>query len=205
MTNAEARFNHSLRPRKPEGLLGRTAQDVHLDSHTAPELWKERKVYEILYEAGLGSHEARCVALAGQWLEHSTSWPRRSGAKSESVVYPYSKGTGLRHHSFNKLWRKVPESDARSVWFTHQRHYLWLLLLLLCCLMSSDVGWDIIKDKLRPMREHGSILLYVHGNHCNWGSLGRPKARHAQDCGHLDFHTAPELCYLFFFFFRWHH
>ena len=34
MTNAEA-----LRPRKPEGSLGRTAQDGHLDSHTAPELW----------------------------------------------------------------------------------------------------------------------------------------------------------------------
>ena len=33
-------FNNSLRPRKPEGSLGRTAQDVHLDSHTAaPELW----------------------------------------------------------------------------------------------------------------------------------------------------------------------
>ena len=38
MTNAEARFSNSLRPRKPEGSLGRTAQDVHLDSHTAPEL-----------------------------------------------------------------------------------------------------------------------------------------------------------------------
>ena len=38
MTNAEARCNKSLRPRKPEGSLGRTAQDVHLDSHTAPEL-----------------------------------------------------------------------------------------------------------------------------------------------------------------------
>ena len=38
MTNAEARFNNSLRPRKPEGSLGRTAQNGHLDSHTAPEL-----------------------------------------------------------------------------------------------------------------------------------------------------------------------
>jgi len=38
VTNAEARFNKSLRPRKPEGSLARTAQDVHLDSHTAPEL-----------------------------------------------------------------------------------------------------------------------------------------------------------------------
>ena len=38
VTNAEARCNKSLRPRKPEGSLGLTAQDVHLDSHTAPEL-----------------------------------------------------------------------------------------------------------------------------------------------------------------------
>ena len=38
MTNAEAWFNKSLCPRKPEGSLGQTAQDVHLDSHTAPEL-----------------------------------------------------------------------------------------------------------------------------------------------------------------------
>ena len=38
VTNAKAWFNKSLRPRKPEGLLGRTAQDGHLDSHTAPEL-----------------------------------------------------------------------------------------------------------------------------------------------------------------------
>ena len=38
MNNAEARFNKSLCPRKTEGSLGRTAQDVHLDSHTAPEL-----------------------------------------------------------------------------------------------------------------------------------------------------------------------
>ena len=37
-TNAEARFNIALRPRKPEGSLGRTAQDGHFDSHTAPEL-----------------------------------------------------------------------------------------------------------------------------------------------------------------------
>ena len=39
VTNAEARFNKSLRPREPEGSLGRTAQVGHLDSHTAPELW----------------------------------------------------------------------------------------------------------------------------------------------------------------------
>ena len=49
MTNAEAWFNNSLRPRKPEGSLGRTAQDGHLDSHTAPELWKDVPVVEFMY------------------------------------------------------------------------------------------------------------------------------------------------------------
>ena len=38
MTSAEAWFSIALRPRKPEGSLGRTAQDGHLDYHTAPEL-----------------------------------------------------------------------------------------------------------------------------------------------------------------------
>ena len=42
MTNAEARFSIALRPRKPEGSLGRTARDGHLDSHTAPELCKKK-------------------------------------------------------------------------------------------------------------------------------------------------------------------
>ena len=39
VTNTEAWFNTFLHPRKPDGSLGRTAQDGHLDSHTAPELW----------------------------------------------------------------------------------------------------------------------------------------------------------------------
>ena len=44
MTNAEAWFNNSLRPRKPEGSLGRTALDGHLNSHTAPELCDRARV-----------------------------------------------------------------------------------------------------------------------------------------------------------------
>ena len=36
--NAKAWFSNSLCPQKPEGSLGRTALDSHLDSHTAPEL-----------------------------------------------------------------------------------------------------------------------------------------------------------------------
>ena len=51
MTNAEARFSNSLRPRKPEGSLGRTAQDGHIDSHTAPELCKVRGKWDDLFKA----------------------------------------------------------------------------------------------------------------------------------------------------------
>ena len=45
-------FNKSLRRRKPEGSLGRTAQDVHLDSHTVPELWeREMNEWTFKYDA----------------------------------------------------------------------------------------------------------------------------------------------------------
>ena len=37
------------------------------------------------------------------------------------------------------------------------------LFFFKCCLMSSDVR-SHIRDKLRPMREHGSIVPDVHGN-----------------------------------------
>ena len=57
MTNAEARFSNSLRPRKPEGSLGRTAQDVHLDSHTAPELWRVVVVVDRFYTALFSAFE----------------------------------------------------------------------------------------------------------------------------------------------------
>ena len=39
VANAEAWFSVALRPQKPQGSLGRKAQDGHLDFHTAPELW----------------------------------------------------------------------------------------------------------------------------------------------------------------------
>ena len=50
-SDVEARFSNSLRPRKPEGSLGRTAQDGHLGSHTAPELCKALKVVDHFYIA----------------------------------------------------------------------------------------------------------------------------------------------------------
>ena len=64
VTNAEARFNNSLRPRKPEGSLGWTAQDVHLDSHTAPELWSIVKPYgSTLSKGSLESLPGVCICI----------------------------------------------------------------------------------------------------------------------------------------------
>ena len=50
-TNAEAWINNSLRPRKPEGSLGWTAQDGYLDSHTAAELCTKVLPLTSLYNA----------------------------------------------------------------------------------------------------------------------------------------------------------
>ena len=94
MTNAEARFSKSLRPRKPEGSLGRTAQDVHLDSHTAPELWALGCFYSHISTRTF--RKALPDRVAGQ-LRGDKECPFSGVTKS------------------GRVWRKVPESDARSV------------------------------------------------------------------------------------------
>ena len=66
MTNAEAWFSISLRPQKPEGSLGRTAQDGHLVSHTAPELWN------CLYVDALLLHGLQ--PLFDEWV-YCCMWP----------------------------------------------------------------------------------------------------------------------------------
>ena len=52
MTNAEARFSVALRPQKPQGSLGRKAQDGHLDFHTAPDLLTTEAVRTDYYGRG---------------------------------------------------------------------------------------------------------------------------------------------------------
>ena len=55
----------ALRPRKPEGSLGRTAQDGHLDSHTAPELCLNLVVVDRFYTALVSALERTgCTLVA---------------------------------------------------------------------------------------------------------------------------------------------
>ena len=87
MTNAEARFNNSLRPRKPEGSLGRTAQDGHLDSHTAPELWKTLalflKAYIAVTTLSDDAHERLSLVPPFSYT------PGGYGAKAHQIPFAY--------------------------------------------------------------------------------------------------------------------
>ena len=129
MTNAEARCNKSLRPRKPEGSLGRTAQDVHLDSHTAPDDDDE-----------LMLNVLRChLTYYGQVVTNAEARFNNSlrPRKPEGSLGRTAQDVHLDSHTAPELWTQ-------------------LLLLLSWCLMSSDVIWHI-RDKLWPMPKHGSI------------------------------------------------
>ena len=105
MTNAEARCNKSLRPRKPEGSLGRTAQDVHLDSHTAPELCVIRDTTaSVVYRvSGVTSyHPKRRRTPFGQQAARATVL-RKQGHK----LYPAHHGSAPlmdQPHSPHSPW-----------------------------------------------------------------------------------------------------
>ena len=72
------------------------------------------------------------------------------------------KGCQVTHPSTNRARRCLTSVIGRepvlSTWYGR-----WQETVMKCCLMSSDVSWHI-RDKLRPMPKHGSIILYVHGN-----------------------------------------
>ena len=120
-------FNIALRPRTPEGSLGRTAQDVHLDSHTAPELCSEVWWWwSLLYSAirrsradSLRSHvilsawvnsfysafveypPKRCTYRAGIWLV-----PHETAAISAKVLctpYHHALCHFMQSHMHNEI------------------------------------------------------------------------------------------------------
>ena len=72
----------------------------------------------------------------------------------------------IEFHSHPHHW--IPFTPSLSRWWSASNpasaHTVVAVSSFGWCLMSSDVGWRIW-DQVRPIREHGSILLYVHGNH----------------------------------------
>ena len=107
MTNAEAWFNNSLRPRKPEGSLGRTAQDVHLDSHTAPELCDDDdQWWSVLYS----KHGEEMWKWEVSVFADATQRTAECSPAAKTVL------NCKRWFTTSSLpWRKVPDSGARRV------------------------------------------------------------------------------------------
>ena len=93
MTNAEARCNKSLRPRKPEGSLGRTAQDVHLDSHTAPELCevkqRESRFIPCLFHNTCQSKTNHKIGQIEKKKKRKRKKADRSKTRTMAVINPF--------------------------------------------------------------------------------------------------------------------
>ena len=106
MTNAEAWFNIALCPRKPEGSLGRTAQDGHLDSHTAPELCFSNGLLswcftstEARWPIRDGDREGRGRQSEGSTVETARKWPERpwTAARTMEVLRQCPLAIAQRH------------------------------------------------------------------------------------------------------------
>ena len=106
MTSAEAWFNIALRPRKPEGSLGRTAQDGHLDSHTAPELSHIKVQKNAIY---------MCSELV---------WPSGKAGKQKvrvRFVSPFSSKVGVCGHCLVTLPLMVSVDVKHHVYLPFMR------------------------------------------------------------------------------------
>ena len=134
MTNAEARFSNSLRPRKPEGSLGRTAQDGHLDSHTAPELWTTASEVTICLQVACNSGTQDPAILWTALITHLLAfWQARGYATDKgglrSVNYPAFTSFSEREpererererepHTLSIAFRYLPPNSARFSYAT---------------------------------------------------------------------------------------
>ena len=127
VTNAEARFNNSLRPRKPEGSLERTAQDGHLDSHTAPELSRSQNRAGYIIYAGSDFPHPFELRLSKEGMDHTVQNQPRSDLDGLVRVWPNASGLEASRCSAGIIWpgfwqdATSPLLSADSVPFFHRR------------------------------------------------------------------------------------
>ena len=152
MTNAEARFNNSLRPRKPEGSLGRTAQDVHLDSHTAPELCRPEnsslsRFMRPLFRVKLCTHYTRArLPLSANTRRHASvlDWhTHRRGACRLNTQAPFSLlSKGKQLYSSTTVVSPAACDLAHSHTHTHSCHSLTHTHTHTRCIESAGFEYD---------------------------------------------------------------
>ena len=175
MTNAEAWFNVALRPQKPQGSLGRKAQDGHLDFHTAPELW-ELRCCTVCWSRGSGfsvlsdrgpehppphwtmsstpilrgvATEARVPVSVISWTElHLTTGPMSSDPILCDVV------TCSWSSSFSDLLDRAPSHHRASVL---KSHLVW------CCYLQLEFQFlrRLGQSSISPPGQRPQILPCV--------------------------------------------
>ena len=148
MTNAEARFNNSLRPRKPEGSLGQTAQDVHLDSHTAPELLFESTRNFFFFTRG-GCVSCLRACFGARLLSQSYQYPNLSeGADRVGGQLRGDKECPLRNsirqsleEGAEKQWSVTTSLEAERLCLRKQDYCVYHHRLLGCdCIAAKRLN-----------------------------------------------------------------
>ena len=150
-TNAWAWFHIALRPRKPEGSLGRTAQDGHLDSA------------QLLNYASWVRHSR---LLLHTWLEPEGTdkrrFPQRIWLQSALVCPSRSSGAVVVRDVMKDALKQlnVPESVERVNWVAFG--WLFLFFFFKCCFTSTETVRTVRDGKLRT--SGGSLRL----SHSSW-------------------------------------
>ena len=118
---------------KPEGSLGRTAQDVHLDSHTAPELW------------GRGGAHRTSFNTLDNW-GHKTPTPQSK--KRRTTGKKRLTGHGPEHTQYTRLHNTYlkPQKEEKKKRRRSRR------LSLICQMTSEDIKHQLIRSRRTWMR-----------------------------------------------------
>ena len=104
MTNAEAWFNNSLRPWKPEGSLGQTAQDGHRDSHTMTML-AQRTSFNALDNWG---HK---IPTQSKWGEKDRKEKVKGSWPGTHTIHSVTQGNSKFTRKFSVLRCTVRTTD----------------------------------------------------------------------------------------------
>ena len=125
----------SLRPRKPEGSLGRTAQDGHLDSHTTRELchllhWTASKLCECL--GGHGLHTVSAVFSTSLQLSSSG----RTLCQLQSLF--------LENASLPGYWLFLENDFLPGYWPFLKKHSSWKMTSPSSWMLCWSIGFGAV-------------------------------------------------------------
>ena len=129
-------YDKSLRPRKPEGSLGRTAQDVYLDFHTAPELWCSQDSCYFLYPLTAWLLQLRVSSVTG--TPNSVTCCKTQSFSS--VATPLSDATTRIQHL---TWKNCTGLPFQNVLIIKSLYVFHAAMTVLILLTSLNCYWHV--------------------------------------------------------------